>query len=529
MIEWIADPSIWAGLVTLVVIELVLGIDNLVFIAILAEKLPPAQRDRARVIGLMLAMVMRLLLLASISWLVTLTKPLFTYHDLSFSARDLIMLFGGLFLLFKATVELNERLEGKDSDNPVQRKGARFWGVVAQIVVLDAIFSLDSVITAVGMVDHLAVMMAAVIIAMSLMLLASKSLTRFVNSHPTIVILCLSFLLMIGFSLIAEGFGFPIPKGYLYAAIGFSVIIESLNQLALFNRRRFLSANLTLRQRTTAAVMTLLSGHRENSDPGSDTAALMVSEQEHPLFNPQERRMIERVLNLNQRTVSSIMTSRHDIEHVDLSAPEEEIRELLEKNQHTRLVVTGGENEEDLLGVVHIVDLLQQSLRREPLDLRVLLRQPLVFPETLPLLPALEQFRHARTHFAFVADEFGSVEGLVTLSDVMETIAGNLPNEVEEIDARHDIVKNPDGSWTANGHMPLDDLVQFIPLPLDEKREYHTIAGLLMEYLQHVPEAGEEVKVGEYIVRTLQVESHRVQKVQIIPPPPPDDETDYEV
>lgn len=217
--EWIADPSIWAGLVTLVVIELVLGIDNLVFIAILAEKLPPAQRDRARITGLMLAMVMRLLLLASISWLVTLTKPLIVFHDFSFSARDLIMLFGGLFLLFKATVELNERLEGKDSDNPTQRKGAKFWAVVAQIVVLDAIFSLDSVITAVGMVDHLAVMMAAVVIAISLMLMASKALTRFVNSHPTIVILCLSFLLMIGFSLIAEGFSFIIPKGYLYAPL----------------------------------------------------------------------------------------------------------------------------------------------------------------------------------------------------------------------------------------------------------------------------------------------------------------------
>lgn len=529
MMEWIADPSIWAGLITLVVIELVLGIDNLVFIAILAEKLPATQRDRARVIGLLLAMLMRLLLLASISWLVTLTKPLFSYHDLSFSARDLIMLFGGLFLLFKATVELNERLEGKDSDNPVQRKSAKFWGVVAQIVVLDAIFSLDSVITAVGMVDHLAVMMAAVVIAMSLMLLASKALTRFVNSHPTIVILCLSFLLMIGFSLIAEGFGFPIPKGYLYAAIGFSVIIESLNQLALFNRRRFLSANLTLRQRTTEAVMNLLSGYKEHAELSSDTAALIDSQADNPLFNPQERRMIERVLNLNQRTVSSIMTSRHDIEHIDLSAPEEEIRALLEKNQHTRLVVTGGNDDEDLLGVVHVIDLLQQSLRHEPLDLRVLLRQPLVFPETLPLLPALEQFRHARTHFAFVVDEFGSVEGVVTLSDVMETIAGNLPNEAEEIDARHDIAKNPDGSWTANGHMPLEDLVQYIPLSLDDKREYHTIAGLLMENLQHVLEAGEEVKIGDYIVRTLQVESHRVQKVQIIPPPPREDELSYEV
>ena len=512
--EWIADPSIWAGLVTLVVIELVLGIDNLVFIAILADKLPPSQRDRARVTGLLLAMVMRLLLLASISWLVTLTKPLFSVQGLSFSARDLIMLFGGLFLLFKATVELNERLEGKDSENPTQRRGAKFWPVVAQIVVLDAVFSLDSVITAVGMVDHLAVMMAAVIIAITLMVLASKALTRFVNSHPTIVILCLSFLLMIGFSLVADGFGFHIPKGYLYAAI--------------FNRRRFLSANQTLRQRTADTVMRLLSGKKEDAELDAESAAMLADHSDGQIFNPQERRMIERVLNLNQRSVSSIMTSRHDIEHIDLTAPEEQIRALLDKNQHTRVVVTGGEEEEELLGVVHVIDLLQQQLHGEPLNLRALVRQPLVFPEALPLLSALEQFRNARTHFAFVVDEFGSVEGLVTLSDVMETIAGNLPNEVDEIDARHDIQKNADGSWTANGHMPLEDLVQFVPLPLDEKREYHTIAGLLMEYLQRIPQPGEEVQVGDYMIKTLQVESHRVQKVQLIPLRG-EDEMDFEV
>lgn len=473
-------------------------------------------------------MLMRLLLLASISWLVTLTEPLFSFRDLSFSARDLIMLVGGLFLLFKATVELNERLEGKDSDNPTQRRGAKFWSVVAQIVVLDAVFSLDSVITAVGMVDHLAVMMAAVIVAISLMLLASKALTRFVNSHPTIVILCLSFLLMIGFSLIADGFGFHIPKGYLYAAIGFSVMIEALNQLANFNRRRFLSANQTLRQRTTETVMRLLSGRKEDAELDADAASMLADHDDSQIFNPQERRMIGRVLNLNQRTVSSIMTSRHDIEHIDLNAPEVEIRALLEKNQHTRMVVTSQDAEEDLLGVVHIIDLLAQSLRGEPLDLKVLIRQPLVFPEGLPLLQALEQFRSARTHFAFVVDEFGSVEGIVTLSDVMETIAGNLPNEVEEIDARHDIQKNSDGSWTANGHMPLEDLVQFVPLPLDDKREYHTIAGLLMEYLQRIPTPGEEVQVGDYLLKTLEVESHRVQKVQIIALHQ-DDDLDYEV
>jgi CBS domain containing-hemolysin-like protein len=525
--EWIADPSIWAGLVTLVVIELVLGIDNLVFIAILAEKLPPAQRDRARITGLILAMLMRLLLLASISWLVTLTRPLFYVAGFGFSARDLIMLFGGLFLLFKATVELNERLEGKDSETQAQRRGAKFWPVVAQIVILDAVFSLDSVITAVGMVDHLAVMMAAVIIAISLMLLASKALTRFVNSHPTIVILCLSFLLMIGFSLVADGFGYHIPKGYLYAAIGFSVIIESLNQLAIFNRRRFLSANQSLRQRTAEAVLRLLNGKKEEAELDAQTASLIADhDRQDEIFNPQERLMIERVLHLNQRSVSSIMTSRHDVEHVKLTESDEHIREILEKNQHTRIVIT--DDGDEVLGVVHVIDLLAQSLRGEPLNIETLIRQPLIFPETLPLLQALEQFRNARTHFAFVVDEFGSIEGVVTLSDVMETIAGNLPNEVEEIDARHDIQKNPDGSWTANGHMPLEDLVQYIPLPLDEKRNYHTIAGLLMEYLQRVPSAGEAVQVGNYLLKTLQVESHRVQKVLIVPLLA-DDEMDYEV
>ncbi|MBU4683012.1 TerC family protein [Cedecea davisae] len=525
--EWIADPSIWAGLVTLVVLELVLGIDNLVFIAILAEKLPAKLRDRARVTGLLLAMVMRLLLLASISWLVTLTRPLFSIQSFSFSARDLIMLLGGLFLLFKATMELNERLEGKDSEHHAQKRGAKFWPVVAQIVILDAVFSLDSVVTAVGMVDHLAVMMAAVVIAICLMVLASKSLTRFVNSHPTIVILCLSFLLMIGFSLVADGFGYQIPKGYLYAAIGFSVMIESLNQLAIFNRRRFLSANQSLRERTAEAVLRLLNGKKEEAELDAQTASLIADGNSFDeVFNPQETRMIERVLHLNQRSVSSIMTSRHDVEYLNSAASQEQLLELLDKNQHTRIVVT--DEGDEILGVVHVIDLLHQSLHGETLNIAPLIRQPLVFPEALPLLQALEQFRTARTHFAFVVDEFGSVEGVVTLSDVMETIAGNLPNEIEEIDARHDIQKNPDGSWSANGHMPLEDLVQYIALPLDEKREYHTIAGLLMEHLQHIPAQGESVEVGNYRLKTLEVKNHRVNKVQI-EALVPDDPLDYEV
>jgi len=185
--DWLADPTAWAGLLTLVVLEIVLGIDNLVFIAILADKLPAQQRDRARIMGLSMALVMRLLLLGAMSWLVKLTTPILTLYSFSLSWRDIILLLGGVFLLFKATLELHERLEADDDHESGNRAQARFWLVVAQIVVLDAVFSLDSVITAVGMVEQLSVMMIAVVIAMVLMISASKPLTAFVKDRKSVV------------------------------------------------------------------------------------------------------------------------------------------------------------------------------------------------------------------------------------------------------------------------------------------------------------------------------------------------------
>ena len=231
--EFLLDPGIWVSLLTLIILEIVLGIDNLVFIAILAEKLPPEQRNKARVIGLSLALLMRLGLLFIITWLVTLTRPLITVLDWTFSGRDLILLFGGLFLVYKAVTELHEKIEGKPevklTTNVVY---AGFTAVVAQIVILDAVFSLDSVITAIGMVDNINVMMVAMVVAMVVMLLASKPLMTFVNRHPTVVILCLSFLLLIGISLIAEGFGFHIPKGYIYSGIGVAIAIKDFNHFS---------------------------------------------------------------------------------------------------------------------------------------------------------------------------------------------------------------------------------------------------------------------------------------------------------
>ena len=235
--DWLADPTAWIGLFTLVVLEIVLGIDNLVFIAILADKLPPQQRDRARLMGLGLALAMRLVLLGAMSWLVKLTAPLFDWNGFSLSWRDIILLLGGVFLLFKATLELHERLEGGDGHEGGNRAHARFWLVVTQIVVLDAVFSLDSVITAVGMVSQIPVMVAAILVAVALMLFAANALGEFIERNPTIKMLALTFIVLVGVVLIADGFSVHIDRGYVYVAMAFSAVVESLNLWAKRHRQ----------------------------------------------------------------------------------------------------------------------------------------------------------------------------------------------------------------------------------------------------------------------------------------------------
>ena len=226
--EWLSDPQAWVALLTLTVLEIVLGIDNVIFISILAGKLPAAQQKKARNIGLAAAMIMRILLLLSLAWIVKLTAPLFTVMGAEISGRDLILLAGGLFLMAKATHEIHDKLEGPEGEKVV--KGApSLTSVIVQIMLLDIVFSLDSVITAVGMAKHLGVMITAVIISVAIMLVAAGSISGFVDRHPTVKMLALSFLLLIGTSLIAEGLDFHIPKGYIYFAMGFSVFVEALN------------------------------------------------------------------------------------------------------------------------------------------------------------------------------------------------------------------------------------------------------------------------------------------------------------
>jgi predicted tellurium resistance membrane protein TerC len=241
---WLSDPQIWASLLTLTALEIVLGIDNLVFIAILAGRLPPNQQNRARKVGLALALITRLALLTSIAWITGLTQPIIDVLGHAVSWRDVILFVGGLFLLYKGTREIHQRLEGDSVPHPAGRRQATFAGIIIQIMVLDVVFSLDSVITAVGMANQLWVMATAITVAVVIMLWAVGPVSSFIARHPTVKMLALSFLLLIGMTLVADGAGFHMPRGYIYAAIGFSVVVEGLNQLAARRSRRRLTVEI---------------------------------------------------------------------------------------------------------------------------------------------------------------------------------------------------------------------------------------------------------------------------------------------
>jgi predicted tellurium resistance membrane protein TerC len=238
-LAWLDDPTAWVALLTLVVLEVVLGIDNLIFISILTNKLPADQQARARFLGISAALVMRLVLLATISFIVQLTTPLFTLFDHGFSWRDLILIAGGLFLVWKATKEIHHTVDPEDhKDALVGALQLSLGGAIFQILLLDLVFSIDSIITAVGMTDEIAIMYIAVIAAVTVMMLAANPLANFIARNPTIVMLALGFLLMIGMTLIADGMGYHVPRGYIYAAMGFSALVEALNMLARRNRRK---------------------------------------------------------------------------------------------------------------------------------------------------------------------------------------------------------------------------------------------------------------------------------------------------
>lgn len=505
--EFLFDPTLWVGLLTLVVLELVLGIDNLVFIAILAKKLPAKQQDRALYTGLGMAIFLRLALLSVMSWLVGLTAPLFTLWGHSFSLRDLILCAGGLFLLFKATSELHERLEARPHEESAAGSATSFWLVIVQILILDAVFSLDSIITAVGMVDNLGVMMAAVVIAIGVMMLASRPLTAFVNAHPTVVVLCLSFLLMIGLSLVADGFGFHIPKGYLYAAIGFSVMIEFFNQLAARNLRKH-TEKLPFRARTLSAIVNLMGRPGEKVD----TAAKGTAADGKPdMFAEEERHMVEGVLSLAERTVKTIMTPRCDVVWIDLEHPVSEIAALIKREPHSCYPVCEG-SLDNVIGILKAKDLAGDTLNPAAIADIARRRRALVVPETVSVIGLMRNFQEGNHHIILVADEFGIIQGLVTTHDLLEAIAGDFPDENEGR-----FIEPIAGGWSAEGAADLFLVEQTTQVSglRPENDSCATLAGLLLEKFGRIPTAGESITFSGLRFDVVKATRSRIERVRI--------------
>ncbi len=510
--SWLADPVTWMGFATLIILEVVLGIDNLVFVAILANKVKPAHRDRARIIGLGLAVLMRLVMLGFMVQLMQLTAPLFSIGTHPVSGKDLIMFFGGLFLLYKATTELHERLEGANhyavTDN--HKVHAPFWGVVMQILVLDAVFSIDAVITAVAMVQHIEVAMAAVVVAMAMMIWASKPLTEFVDRHPTVVMLCLGFLLMIGFSLIAEAFHVEIPKGYLYAAIGFSILIEVFNQISRRNTDKNAYSGSSWRKRTAENVLGMM-GIREavlakTGEEGSDDG----------YFEENEKSMIRSVLTLAERPILGVMIPRRDIERLDISQSKDEQRQCLQTTPYSRLLVVGKAGADEPLGYINKKDLLGQLLDDGEINIQSALRQPLILPDSCNALSAIEQFRRSSADYALVVDEFGAVLGMVTMKDLLETIAGEFPEAFEREEAPSIEADDSGHGLTVDGSLEYVELAPQLGLPPpEEDADYHTVAGLMMEELQDLPDVGATLDYYGWRFEVLEKEGQRIERVKI--------------
>ncbi|HEX9182212.1 MAG TPA: TerC family protein [Burkholderiales bacterium] len=502
--EWVADPTVWAGLATLIALEIVLGIDNLIFIAILADRLPPGQRDRGRVIGLALALGMRLALLASISWAMSLTAPALVAFGAAFSWRDLILIGGGLFLLVKATTEIHDRLEVHQALPGTKAAYAGFWPVVAQIVALDAVFSLDSVITAVGLVDRLPVMMAAVVIAVGVMLFASKPLTAFISGRPSLVILFLGFLLMVGLVLVIDGFGVHVHKGYLYAAIAFSLLVETLNQVALAKRRKFAAA-LPPRQRIAHAVLRLLGGVPAPAYAGG----LPAEEPPAPsAFEPAERRMMRGVLDYSRRPVASIMTPRTQVEWLDALAAPEAIVKKARRSSYREFPVGRGSLDE-LLGLARKEDLLALRLD-DAFDIVRAVHEPLVIPAQANVLEALEHFRRTPAASAILVDEYGAFQGLVTRTDLLEAIVGDLPERAGE---EPDFRALPDGAVSIDGALALVDLQERLGIAELPEGEYHTAAGMVLALLGRVPSRGDRAEWGGWSFEVTRMDGLRISRI----------------
>ncbi|WP_367670642.1 TerC family protein [Sodalis-like secondary symbiont of Drepanosiphum platanoidis] len=505
--KFFLNPSIFVELITLIILEIVLGIDNIIFITILSDTLVPKKRNHARLIGLILALIMRLTLFLIMSWMVNLTSPILNIFSFLFSGRDIILLFGGIFLVFKSIIELHKRLKYKKHNSSILSNYSNFWSVVFQIVILDTIFSLDSIITAIGMVNKLPVMIIAVIISMFFMLLASKILIKFINSHQTIIILCLSFLLIIGLNLILEGFGFFIPKEYLYFAIGFSILIEIFNYIARKNSIKNKS-NKLIKKHTSKAIIRLISGKNKKNNNFIKKSLIFKTKE---YFVKKERYMITGVLSLASRNLKSIMTPRNSISWLNCQKSINKIKFILMKNPHNIFPVCDGELDK-LIGTIHSKDLINKINSNKEIKNFAINNPTIVVPETQDIFKVLKKLRYSKRNLIMISDEFGIIQGLITPLDILEAIVGGFFDEDEtpEIEKHKNyfLVKGSTDLYTLQQNLNISKLIK-------KRNNVVSLRGLLLSYSNKIPKVNDFIDINEWRFTIKKIIECRIDLIYI--------------
>lgn len=422
--EIFLNYSTWIELLTLTILEVILGIDNLVFIAVLADKLPNNKRDKARIFGLLIALIMRIINLTLISWIMTLTQPIFKIFNLIFSGRSIILITGGVFLIFKAIIELHERLEHQNTDNN-NRNYVNFWGLVIQIVILDMVFSLDAVITAIGMVNNLLIMMISVVLAMLIMLFSSKMLAKFINHHPTVIVLCLSFLLILGITLVSEGLGYHIPKGYLYTSISFSILIEILNQIGKRNFIKYYQSNKPIRERAAEAILKLF-GRKYHYFINNKKSNITILEKKE--FKDEEKCMINEILNLATHSIKDIMIPRKQISWINIDQSIIKIKNQVLKSPYSLFPLCQGKLD-NIIGVVTAKEILCSLNKKNDILQSAYCNKPIFILDTIDTINLLKILSKSKIKLLLVISKKKSkksIQGLITPIDFLETITGEL-------------------------------------------------------------------------------------------------------
>ncbi|WP_343126376.1 TerC family protein [Buchnera aphidicola] len=506
------------SLITLIFLELILGIDNIVFISILSEKLPFNQREKARYTGLILALFMRIIVLLFFAFFISFETIIIKNNFFSFSIRDLILFLGGFFLLFKSIIELYERVKNLDEKKKENSIPQKFWVIVIQIVVLDAIFSIDSIITAIGMVNNIFLMIFAIIISTILMLFISKIITNFLRIHRAIIILCLSFLFIISINLILESFNIKLPKGYLYSIVIFSLCIEFLNQIATRNLLHQQSKK-SIRVRVAETISNLIFRNEEKIylqtnkntkiEKKNHTSIFSIPKLIKP-FKDEEKYMLTSVLMLADRSIRSIMTPRREISWINLNHSNNDIKHQLLDTPHNLFPVCKGELDE-IIGVVRAKEFLNEIYKNSNLYTFSQKTPPIIIPDTLDPIKLLRVLRHSKGSLIIVSNEFGLILGLITPVDILETIAGEFP----DADETPDIIQEKN-SLLVKGATDLYTLKQVLKINQFVKNEtYISLAGLLISQTGKFPIPGDKINILSFCFEIIEATKYQIKLVRV--------------